>query len=237
MVLSARNTGGSIRPMLGSIFAAPQYGKTPETLEVEEEVDSRGRPESLVTPQPDTPRSFENPKPEPRPPVSSIPPFQTHTLVPGRTPQNEDFNPISEVRAPFQPLVARVRQEEIEKPAENLAKSEAGEHPQPLLERTQQKLAFKGLLRPITLENLRRADLKTFRDASAPITYDAGKKEARALAGRSGMPAREPDEIQIHIGRIEVTAAPPAPVRLAPKPAPKSLDLGSYLKRRGGGAR
>jgi hypothetical protein len=44
--------------------------------------------------------------------------------------------------------------------------------------------------------------------------------------------AREPDEIEIHIGRIEVTAALPQPAaRPAPRPARKSLDLGEYLKR------
>jgi hypothetical protein len=245
MVLSARNTGGSIRPMFGSIFAAPQYGRTPETLEVEEEVVSRGRPESVVTPHPDTPRVFENPKPEPRPPASGNPPFQTHTLVAGSGPQKEDFNPISQEKASFKPLVAKAPQEEIEKPAvrsastvepaETLARGETREHPKPLLKRTEQKVVSKVLFRPIAVENLRRPDLKTLRDTWHPITYGEGKKEARNLPGRSGMTARAPDEIQIHIGRIEVTAAPPAPVRPAPKPAHKSLDLGAYLKRRGVG--
>ncbi len=43
--------------------------------------------------------------------------------------------------------------------------------------------------------------------------------------------AQEPDEIQIHIGRIEVTAAlPQPPARPAAKPR-SSVDLGEYLKR------
>lgn len=281
IVLSARNPGGPIRPMLGSIFAAPQYGRTPKTLEVEEEAVSKGRPESLVAPHPDTPRVFENPKPErarpeslvttladtPRifenpkpemgPPASGIPPFQTHVLAPGRAAQSEDFSPSSEETPSFEPLVASALQEEIEKrtvrsasivepavrstrivePSSTLEKGETSEHPQPLLERTEQKTVFKGPLVPITVENLRRADPKNHRDASRPITYGASKKEAGDLSGsRAGKPAREPDEIQIHIGRIEVAALPPAPVRPAPKPAHKSLDLGAYLKRRGGSA-
>lgn len=45
---------------------------------------------------------------------------------------------------------------------------------------------------------------------------------------------REPDEIQIHIGRIEVTAALPLPPpRPATSPERKSIDLGEYLKRDG----
>jgi hypothetical protein len=44
--------------------------------------------------------------------------------------------------------------------------------------------------------------------------------------------AHQPDEIEIHIGRIEVTAPPASPAaRPAPHPARKSLDLGEYLKR------
>ena len=53
---------------------------------------------------------------------------------------------------------------------------------------------------------------------------------------RSTSPPHEPDEIHIHIGRIEVAAiAQPAP-RPATPPARKSLDLGEYLKRRNGRA-
>jgi hypothetical protein len=47
---------------------------------------------------------------------------------------------------------------------------------------------------------------------------------------------REPDEIQIHIGRIEVTAVqPPAP--RAAKPPDNPLSLDAYLERRNGRAR
>jgi hypothetical protein len=47
-------------------------------------------------------------------------------------------------------------------------------------------------------------------------------------------PAREPDTIEIHIGRIEVLAAQPQQVQRPPaQPARKSLDLGEYLRRGG----
>jgi hypothetical protein len=43
--------------------------------------------------------------------------------------------------------------------------------------------------------------------------------------------AEESDAIEIHIGRIEVLAAPPRPAQpAAPRPARKSLDLGEYLR-------
>jgi hypothetical protein len=47
---------------------------------------------------------------------------------------------------------------------------------------------------------------------------------------------RETDEIQIHIGRIEVTAVQPSAPR-APRPPDKAISLDAYLERRNGRAR
>jgi hypothetical protein len=44
--------------------------------------------------------------------------------------------------------------------------------------------------------------------------------------------AREADEIQIHIGRIEVTAVQPAPAPAAAKPQRNVPSLDEYLRRR-----
>lgn len=50
--------------------------------------------------------------------------------------------------------------------------------------------------------------------------------------------ADEPDEIQIHIGRIEVTAVPPpVATRPAVRPERRSVNLDDYLKQRRGGNR
>lgn len=53
-----------------------------------------------------------------------------------------------------------------------------------------------------------------------------------AATPSAGNPNREPDEINIHIGRIEVTAVPPPAA--SPRPlskARKSVSLDEYLKR------
>lgn len=66
-----------------------------------------------------------------------------------------------------------------------------------------------------------------------PARSAADRERSRA----SGVPAapREPDEINIHIGRIEVTAAQPPPLRpAAPKSHRKAPSLEEYLRRRGG---
>jgi hypothetical protein len=52
-------------------------------------------------------------------------------------------------------------------------------------------------------------------------------KHATALQG---------DDVQIHIGRIEVVAVPQAPPRPAPAPARKGLSLEEYLRQRDGRA-
>jgi hypothetical protein len=66
-----------------------------------------------------------------------------------------------------------------------------------------------------------------------PYQSEAGaaKKPSAEVSRRPASPPHEPDEIHIHIGRIEVAAiSPPAPRPAAP-PARKSLDLSEYLKR------
>jgi hypothetical protein len=63
---------------------------------------------------------------------------------------------------------------------------------------------------------------------------DVRKPERKDVSGPAAPPSREPDEIRIHIGRIEVTAMLPPPVRSDPKPVNPSLNLNDYLKRRSG---
>lgn len=72
----------------------------------------------------------------------------------------------------------------------------------------------------------------------APPTRSTDQSRSnRDLARQQRPPPRDPDEIQIHIGRIEVTAVPPPQVKAAPAPTRKSPSLDEYLKRRPGRAR
>jgi hypothetical protein len=75
--------------------------------------------------------------------------------------------------------------------------------------------------------------IATSRIPAAPSP--AGREAAPLSRPSQGAqpPASEHDAIEIHIGRIEVLAAPPPPAQPAPRPARKSLDLGEYLRRDG----
>lgn len=61
---------------------------------------------------------------------------------------------------------------------------------------------------------------------SSPMKQDKRKPAASRAA------EREPDEIQIHIGRIEISAVPQAPAITVVKAARKSSSLEEYLQRR-----
>jgi hypothetical protein len=63
------------------------------------------------------------------------------------------------------------------------------------------------------------------------------RTESRESMRRAGQATREPAEITINIGRIEVTAVPQPAVRPAAVPARRSVSLDEYLKRGNGRAR
>ena len=68
---------------------------------------------------------------------------------------------------------------------------------------------------------------------AVPVRIPGKPGEPRvSFPRRSPQPEPERDEIEIHIGRIEVTAVPQAVARPAAQPARKSLNLDEYLKRR-----
>jgi len=69
---------------------------------------------------------------------------------------------------------------------------------------------------------------------SSLVPRDKDKKDAGAVRDSVSVD-RQRDEIQIHIGRIEVTAVYPSPPR-APKARVKEISLDAYLKRRDGRA-
>lgn len=67
-----------------------------------------------------------------------------------------------------------------------------------------------------------------------PFTALAAIRASRIEAARRTQPAqREPDEVYIHIGRIEVAAVPQQTARPAATAARRSINLSDYLARNG----
>jgi hypothetical protein len=68
---------------------------------------------------------------------------------------------------------------------------------------------------------------RTFTPASTPV-----RERLQRTVQLTPPATPQPDEIEIHIGRIEVAAVLPQPApRLPARPVRKSLDLSEYLKR------
>jgi hypothetical protein len=78
------------------------------------------------------------------------------------------------------------------------------------------------------------------RQSHEPVTaqVSAPRAEPRRIPQERPAARIEPerDDIQIHIGRIEVIALPP-PATRAPKAPDRSLSLDAYLNRRNRGSR
>lgn len=180
-----------------------------EGLDEPQGVSLRSKPE-LVTPGRDASRILQNAWPDASPSGgSNVTPFPTVTLVSGKDKQQLSAEPGSEGRASFNALVTPRRRD-----VEN------------------SEVVPKARYEPLVAENFGRTERPRFlRDTSNPLTPDVRREEERNLLRRLRPPEREPDEIQIHIGRIEVTAMPPAPARAEPRPARKSPSLDEYLKR------
>ena len=236
MVLNARNSGGSIRPILGSAFAAPEYGNAPEPLEMHEELIPKGGPQLESHPQPHSQRAsvLETPRNQPAPAEYPVP-------------ASDDA--ISDVRVPaagkvrrhevtlFRPLVERSHHEESMEP-----RAIPAETPRPR-EETREAAAPRQTSPATAVERFEplialKPEPPPRLDVSAPAAvFQNNRKPIAGAAARQTASTPPPDEIQINIGRIEITAVPPAPVRAAPKPASQSPDLGAYLKGRNGSAR
>jgi hypothetical protein len=199
--------------------------------------------------------------PEARPTALDLPRVQTQTPVAQAAVRSEDSRPISEARESFEPLLTEVPQgmgptlksegpklfsitsltpliPEVSQGAgpnlrtvreDGLREKPVGSV-EPGPEQPGQELTPRAPHRPLMVETIRQTDVKIFRD-SPPLSSLAlriGKSDQRHRAAR---PEREADEIQIHIGRIEVAAVTPAPARPPAQPVRKSLRLDEYLRR------
>jgi hypothetical protein len=69
-------------------------------------------------------------------------------------------------------------------------------------------------------------------ETELPVRSGAKISQQKPRQWSAPAAARDPDEIQIHIGRIEVTAVPPPAATPTQKRAAKGPSLQEYLGRR-----
>jgi hypothetical protein len=250
MVSTLRTPGTVIRPVLGSLYSySPNNGTAEGLHEVEETVVSR-QPDVIATPSP-LPTHGIKVSPESRSPRREDSHLEARvavrpTAVSGSNDeafqgiqgsafggQPEGPKPATETRSSFTALVAETHGEQrpaldadfASGPAIKLREGDVRP-----LEGPSQQLIRRGPYRPLVPEGLRPAEAAFLRNTS-PLSPARGKIERTGPARHSAPEERYADDVQIHIGRIEVTAVPPAPTRPAVQPVRKSLRLDEYLRR------
>ena len=204
---SVSHPAETIHPMLGSVYSPASYGSTDDTLEQNVTVTSLND-----GPAPQSPEAAE-----PRQQSALLPPVQPSAASPVRA--AESAYPESTPCGPpaLTPLVRAAP-----------SQSPAGE------------TSFE------TAIAVKQTESSTDR-GYAPLMIQAPPRPASVLSPRAQPTAaasrnlepssprqaeHEPDEIQIHIGRIEVTAVQQAPARAPLKTLHKGQSLDEYLKRR-----
>jgi hypothetical protein len=226
---SVLHPASAVHPLLTPLWVAPRKMETPETTLIEDETSRAAvQPNSFAETR-QTVRDQTTP--------ASTDRFTDVTARPevARTVSEPTTNPAAS--DPYRPLVAAKQHGTIIRPASQLAsvKNEPIDAKEPneadgvqQSEATKQAVhaQFKPLVDPVILPPQATSQIR----AALPAQNADHRTHARPQS--MAQSAREPDEIQIHIGRIEVTAAlPQPPARPQVKPVRKSLDLGEYLKR------
>lgn len=207
LALTARNSSSSIRPAPESLYSSPKTESPPPIVE-EETILSQAVPAAVEPTAKYTPLIDE-------PVDGSVPTVH-------RNAQSRPLQPSSVHRAAEPGVRDRLS-------IPRLARGLRWQPPQ--------TESITSQVEPLVGEPTSVAPART-----APILPVASPLVAPPSATRNSLsprftapserPSKEvPDEIQIHIGRIEVTAVPPAAPRPAPPKPRKSLDLGEYLKR------
>ena len=203
LVQTAAQPVQAVHPLAGSIFA-PNH---------ENQSSGRESEESVIADPPKTPvdaTSRHQDWPEQKPRRDTTPPLPYRYIAPIRTatpfPTEDTSN------------VSHSRQEQfVQSPRAAVPMEDAEQPPTPVFPKTEFHPLMPTEARPVEPQ----AAHPPFQQEARPA------RDSRLPAGS----ARESDDIQIHIGRIEVTAVhPPAP-RTAKTPD-RGLSLDSYLNRR-----
>jgi hypothetical protein len=229
----ARNAiqqAATIHPLLGSLFSAPTQAHN-EPLE-QSVVSLRSSPVSAgddlqaqVAAAPrQSPSHVDDTRPAPNPLLPSI---QTADAAPlPSTRETPDSSPTIAEAVSLRPLLSPMLETDS-----TPAKIEDSTNP--VAELKNDEAGAQRVYTPLVTDSLARPVSQNVPAANSSLPPAALPRERRDSTARS---QPEPDEIQIHIGRIEVTAVQQAPARPVARPSRKAPSLDDYLNRRGGRA-
>jgi len=197
----------TVRPLLGSVFSAPITRHPAEAIFSADEPPGPHETESsLVSRTPELQRQEE----------TLLSQREIVTPMPAKTASPATSKP--NVMRPLVPLQQHLpstmveRGDEAKIPAHDAAEAHAE--------------VFIPLVARGAAGAIQNSIVDGPSNFSSPRPRDKRRTEASSAA------QREPDEIQIHIGRIEISAVPQAPPTTVAKAARTSSSLDEYLKRR-----
>jgi hypothetical protein len=203
------------------MFSAPHHLNGPGTFAEEGAALASGRPELQKPSGSEAPHVFRDFESDAVQPVSD-----SRVLSTGETSFKPLFKQSREVESEYRTKKVEDRTETL-RTGEILHESEMTSQ-----QRREQEAEARGPYKPLltTMVNNEARPRILSNGASlgarSPVTKD-GTNSTRS----GSVPAREADDIQIHIGRVEVTAVQQVQTRPAAKPERKSLNLDEYLKR------
>jgi hypothetical protein len=237
LAVGAAGSGGTIRPVLPPLYAnlLTDIGSALPELELGDPPSTIARSDPHIRPERATPaRSPESEITRMVPPRANLRAAMPWTLDeaarvlgPPGDPAASDVQPpgdahLDGVRAA--PFVSALISVERQMPEAPLPSDDRPED-------TRSEPFFAPLLvapAPVDMAADRLAAARLHPAAAARGVRHAGM----AYAGAHSV---EPNDIAIHIGRVEVTAVQPAPIPAPPKPPRHAPSLDEYLKRRNGG--
>jgi len=218
LVRAVTHPAETIRPILGSVYSAPEPVKEHAALPQHEEIASIGHSQSPASSP--SQRAQEDPElPSQLAPLIPRVQSATGTLLSSTTQSSSPKTDFSEA-ASFQPLLPPVKAEESE------IDESKSEHTT-VVEIEKKDMASVRRYSPLMTEVMVRSIHPAMPSPRANRIASAAVR--REFSHRA---EPEPDDIQIHIGRIEVTAVQQAPTRPALKPVRKGQSLDEYLKHR-----
>ena len=226
LVSTARGATRSVHPLLAPMFSAPTV-TSPDSVT---ELGADSNPD-ISAPAQASPVAAPSARNIPGPAI------ETRSLDPEASSPSA---PMSREPSLFRPLLLSPQQEVLSgetsfvQPSLNGASQRGSTAKRwQMADRAPNEVVPKPIYQPLMNEIPRRLDGERA-EIQKPASADSPFEKRRTEMPLSRTRERESDEIQIHIGRIEVTAVQQSSARLPVKSAREGPSLAEFLKRRGG---